>query len=140
MSKELSRTCSVERTIGCGGGGMNQPSNTRRVISAARRGQIIQRVIVDHWTIARAADAFDMPPRLVAIWVADYRRHGMASLRRAARGTVIAERLELWLLRPIAVMRRRISSSLRLLFVPPRPAAPAWMRAFKDNGRGGGSS
>jgi transposase-like protein len=120
---------------------MKQPSNTRRrLISAARRGQIIQRVIVDGWTIPRVADAFDMPPRLVELWVADYRRHGMASLRRAAPVTIIAECLELWLLRPIAGIRRRISSSLRLLFAPPPPAAPATLRAFKDDGRGGGSS
>jgi transposase-like protein len=119
---------------------MRHASNRRRDISAARRGQIVQRVIVEGWTIARAAAAFDTPPRLVEIWVAAYRRHGMASLRRAPRQTVIAERLELWLLRPFAAMLRRTSSGFRRLFVARRPAPPASMRAFKDDRRGGGSS
>ena len=119
---------------------MKHASNRGRDISAARRGQIVQRVIVEGWTIARAAAAFDTPPRLVEIWVAAYRRHGMASLRRAPRRTVIAERLELWLLRPVAAMLRRMSSGLRRLFAPQRHAPPASMRAFRDDRRGGGSS
>ena len=49
---------------------MKHSSNGRRAISAARRGHIVQHVIVDGWTIARTAAAFDMPPRLVEIWVA----------------------------------------------------------------------
>ena len=110
--------------------------NGRRPISPARRGQIVQRVIVDGWTIARTAAAFGTPPRLVEIWVAAYRRHGMASLRRAPRRTIIAERLELWLLRPVAA----ISMGLRRLFVRRRRAAAASMRAFDDDRRGGGSS
>jgi transposase-like protein len=119
---------------------MKQASNGRGAISATRRGQIVQRVIVDGWTIARAAAAFDTPPRLVQIWVAAYRRHGMASLRRAPRRTVAAERLELWLLRPMATIWRRIASGSRRLFVPSRQTPPASMRAFKDDHRGGGSS
>jgi transposase-like protein len=119
---------------------MKPASNARHPISAARRGQIVQRVLVDGWTIARAAAAFDAPPRLVEIWVAAYRRHGMASLRRAPRRTVIAERLALWLLRPIAAMRRRMSTGLRRFFVPRRHAAPASMRAVKDDRRGGAPS
>jgi transposase-like protein len=119
---------------------MKHSSNGGRAISAARRGQIVQRVIVDGWTIARAAAAFDTSPRLVEIWVAAYRRHGMASLRRAPRRTIAAESLELWLLRPIAAMLRRISGGLRRLFAPRRQAAPASMRAFKDDRRGDGSS
>ena len=119
---------------------MKHSSNGRRAISAARRGHIVQHVIVDGWTIARTAAAFDMPPRLVEIWVAAYRRHGMASLRRAPRRTVVAERLELVLFRPIAAIWRRVSSGSRRLFAPRRHAAPASMRAFKDDRRGGGSS
>jgi hypothetical protein len=118
---------------------MKHPSNGRRPISAARRGQIVQRVIVDGWTTARTAAAFGMPPRLVEIWVADYRRHGMASLRRAPRSTVIAEGLELWLLRPIAGIWRRIASGPRRLFAPRPHVAPAPMRTFQDDGRGGSS-
>jgi transposase-like protein len=118
---------------------MKHASNGRRAISAARRGQIVQRVIVDGWTIDRAAAAFDTPPRLVEIWVAAYRRHGMASLRRPPRRSVAAERLELWLLRPIAAMWRRVSSGARRLFAPRRHTAPASMRAFRDDRRGGSS-
>jgi len=119
---------------------MKHSSNRRRDISQARRGQIVQRVIVDRWPIARAAAAFDTPPRLVEIWVAAYRRHGMASLRRAPRRTIAAERLELWLLRPSVAMLRRVSLGLRRLLGSRQPAAPAPMRAFKDDRRGGGAS
>jgi hypothetical protein len=51
-----------------------------RDIAAARRGQIIQRVLVDGWSAAQAAEAFDIQERQVARWVAAYRRRGMASL------------------------------------------------------------
>jgi len=53
-----------------------------RGIAAARRGQIIQRVLVDGWSTAQAAAAFGLQERRIARWVADYRRHGMASLRQ----------------------------------------------------------
>jgi transposase-like protein len=119
---------------------MRLSSNRRRAISAARRGQIVQRVLVEGWTIDRAAAAFDTPPRLVEIWVAAYRRHGMASLRRPPRRTVAAERLELWLLRPTLTIWRRIAGASRRFFAPRRRAAPASMHAFKDDRRGGGSS
>jgi hypothetical protein len=51
-------------------------------IAAARRGQIIQRVLVDGWSTAQAAAVFGLQERRIARWVADYRRHGMASLRQ----------------------------------------------------------
>ena len=53
----------------------------QREIPAARRGHIVQRVLVDGWSPARAAQAFAIEERRVAAWVADYRRRGMASLR-----------------------------------------------------------
>jgi hypothetical protein len=53
-----------------------------REIAAAQRGQIIQRVLVDGWSAAQAAEAFDIQERQVMRWVADYRRHGMASLHQ----------------------------------------------------------
>jgi hypothetical protein len=109
----------------------------RRDIGPARRGLIVQRVIVDGWTIARAAAAFNTPPRLVEIWVAAYRRHGMASLRHAPRRTVAAKSLELWLLRPVTAMLRRMSSGLRPLFSARPHAAPASIRATEDDRRGG---
>ena len=53
----------------------------RRQIPGAKRGQIIQRVLVDGWSPAQAAQFFAVPERWVVSWVADYRRRGMASLR-----------------------------------------------------------
>jgi hypothetical protein len=50
-------------------------------IAAAQRGQIVQRVLVDGWSTAQAAAVFGLQERRIARWVADYRRHGMASLR-----------------------------------------------------------
>lgn len=47
----------------------------------ARRAQIIQRVLVDDWSPAEVAKSCGIEERQVTRWVADYRRHGMASLR-----------------------------------------------------------
>ncbi len=81
-----------------------------REIAAAQRGQIIQRMLVDGWSAAQAAEAFLIEERQIARWVADYRRHGMSSLHadyaaeslhhrwiRAWRG---------WLLRGFGGLRR----------------------------------
>jgi transposase-like protein len=114
---------------------MRHSSSGRHAIAAARRGQIVQRVIVDGWTTARTAAAFDMPRRLVEIWVADYRRHGMASLRRVPRRTVAAEIVELRLLRPVAAMLH----GLRRLFARRRRPAPISLRGSNDDRRGGSS-
>ena len=77
--------------------GMKKRSTEPVVLTPAQRGQIVQRVIVDGWTSAEAAAAVGVPERLVDAWVADYRRHGMASLRHVPRKTVAAEILRLWL-------------------------------------------
>ena len=53
-----------------------------RPLGAAERGRIVQKVMVEHWTPAEAAATFDLDERLVALWVAEYRRRGMASLRQ----------------------------------------------------------
>jgi transposase-like protein len=50
-------------------------------LTAATRGRIIQRVLVDGWSPAQAAAAFGVSERQVVRWVAAYRRHGMATLR-----------------------------------------------------------
>jgi hypothetical protein len=118
---------------------MRQSSSGRHRVTAVRRGQIVQRVIVDGWTTARAAAAFDMPRRLVEIWVADYRRHGMASLRRVPRRTVAAEIVELRLLRPVEALLRRMSRVVRRLFAPQRRAEPTSFRGSNDDRRGGSS-
>jgi transposase-like protein len=118
---------------------MKHSPSGRHAITAARRGQIVQRVIVDGWTTARTAAAFDMPPRLVEIWVADYRRHGMTSLRRVPRRTVAVAIIELRLLRPAAALWRRMSSGWRRFSGRRRRAEPVSLRGSKDEGRGGGS-
>lgn len=60
---------------------MSKASTDTRGLAAAERGQIIQRVLVDGWTPAQAGAPFGVDERLVAAWVAAYRRHGMATLR-----------------------------------------------------------
>ena len=57
-----------------------------RAIGVARRGQIIQRILVDGWTVGEAASVFEVGERQVARWVAAYRRDGMASLRDGLPG------------------------------------------------------
>ncbi|HEX5452244.1 MAG TPA: helix-turn-helix domain-containing protein [Stellaceae bacterium] len=60
---------------------MNRKCNNNSEISPARRGQIVQRVLVEGWSPARAGAAFGIAERQVHRWVAAYRRFGMASLR-----------------------------------------------------------
>ena len=79
----------------------NKAPPQRRIISTVRRGQIVQRVIVDGWTNDEVASTFGVPIRLVETWVADYRRHGMASLRQDARRTIGAEMVQLTVWRPL---------------------------------------
>jgi transposase len=68
-----------------------------REVSPAQRGQIIQRILVDGWTSARAADAFEVEEWRVSGWVAAYRRDGMASLRADQPGDGFTSRLNGWL-------------------------------------------
>jgi Homeodomain-like domain len=118
---------------------MRDSRSGRHGVTAARRGQIVQRVIVDGWTPTDAAAAFGMPRRLVEIWVADYRRHGMASLRRVPRRTIAAEIIELRLLRPVTAVLYRLSRGSRRLFTGPRRADAAPLRGSNDDRRGGSS-
>ncbi len=118
---------------------MKNDSAMRRTLTPAERGQIVQRVIVDGWTTARAAAAFRVRKRFVDAWVADYRRHGMASLRHQPRKSVVAEIVLLRFLRPGLVVFRRISSGLRRLFVREPRAEPLPLHRSNDESRGGGS-
>jgi hypothetical protein len=93
----------------------------------------VQRVLVDGWTSAKAAATFDVSERLVDIWVAEYRRHGMTSLRRAPSRTVIPEILQLAVSRPIRGAARRIASSLRRLLVRERLPQPLPLRRSNDD-------
>jgi transposase-like protein len=88
---------------------MDKLRSNRRAIAPAQRGYIIQRVLVDGWSIRQAAETFDLDERRIANWVAAYRRDGMTSLlrddirtepvhRRAWRGCAAAlQRVALWL-------------------------------------------
>src|SRR5690348_16412760 len=65
---------------------MRKASSNIRDLSAAKRGQIVQHVLVDGWSPAQAAAAHGVAERHVARWVAAYRRHGLASLRDDSAG------------------------------------------------------
>ena len=84
----------------------------RRAISVAQRGQIVQRVIVDGWTSGEVAAAFGVPRRLVEVWVSDFRRHGMASLRQEPGRTIASEIIRFTLWRPVRAMWRKVLGSL----------------------------
>jgi hypothetical protein len=62
---------------------MRKIETNTRGIAAVRRGQIIQRILVDGWSPAEAAALLGVEERQVVQWVAAYRRDGMASLRGA---------------------------------------------------------
>jgi transposase-like protein len=91
----------------------NNPALRRRTISIAQRGQIVQRVIVDGWTSVEVAAAFGVPRRLVDVWVADFRRYGMASLRQDAGRTVAGEMIHRTVSRPARAMLHKILTGLR---------------------------
>ena len=111
----------------------------RRTLTTAQRGQIVQRVIVDGWSSARAAAAFGVPERLVDAWVADYRRHGMASLRHKSGRTVVAEIIRLRVALPLEAVCRGIRTRLRGVFAHDRRAPPLPLYRSNDDGRGSAS-
>jgi transposase-like protein len=113
--------------------GRSPPPNA---LTTAQRGQIVQRVIVEGWTTADAAAAAGVPERLVAAWVADYRRHGMASLRHRPGKSVAAEIVQLRLLLPVCLALRGIAATLfRLRAGGGRTAPPAPIRGRPDDRR-----
>src|SRR5271169_2700087 len=118
--------------------GMKKRSTQPVTLTPAQRGQIVQRIIVDGWTSAEAAAAAGVPERLVDAWVADYRRHGMASLRHIPRKTVAAEILRLWLGRPVHAVSRTVSTGLRRLSARQQPTSPSSLDGLNDDRRGGG--
>jgi transposase-like protein len=119
--------------------GMRKRSTESVALTPAQRGQIVQRVIVDGWTSAEVAAAVGAPERLVDAWVADYRRHGMASLRHVPRKTVAAEILRLWFGRPVRAVSRTVSIGLHRLFARQQPTSPSSLDRLNDDRRGGGS-
>lgn len=116
---------------------MKKSSATRPTLTPARRGRIVQCVIVDGWTSAEAAAAFGLRERVVAAWVADYRRYGMASLRDTPRTTVAAELVRLRLLRPLRLVVRGVSGVVYWLVAHQRPLAPSQLHRSQNDRRGG---
>ena len=92
---------------------MSTAPNRSRAITTARRALIIQRVLVDGWSSAEAAAALGVSQRLVDVWVTDYRRHGMASLRRPAGESLAGEIVQLTISQPVRGLASRIASGLR---------------------------
>jgi hypothetical protein len=111
---------------------MRNVSFGSHTITVPRRALIIQRVLVDGWTSAKVAAAFGVLEPQVAAWVADYRRYGMTSLRRAASETLTAKILR----RPISWPVRvglRMASGFRRLFVAEPASQPLPLRRSKDD-------
>jgi transposase-like protein len=114
---------------------MKTASARPRTIPLARKALIVQRVLVDKWTIAETAAAFDVSERQVKDWVADFRRSGMTSLRRASgktRATQIVHRV-MWL--PVRGITFRAANRLRRLLVRERLQEPLLLRRFNDDRR-----
>jgi transposase-like protein len=106
----------------------------RRTISVAQRGQIVQRVLVDGWTSIEAAAAFGVPKRIVEVWVIDFRRHGMASLRQDRGRTLASEMLRFTVWRPVRVMWRKLLISLRGSLAPEPLVQPLPLRHSNHDG------
>ena len=107
---------------------MSRVSSSIRDITPARRGQIVQHVIVDGWSPAQAAAAYGVAERQVARWVAAYRRHGMASLRDEATASPLRWR------RQLRALAARISAAL-YGGVGARPAGCVTLRRQSDRDR-----
>jgi hypothetical protein len=114
---------------------MKSASPQLRTIPLARRGLIIQRVLVDRWTSAEAAAAFDVSERQVDTWVAEFRRYGMKSLRRTPSKMLPVEIVHLTISRPVRGIVSRIASGLRRLFLRERLPQPLPLQRFYDDRR-----
>ena len=106
-------------------------------ITVPRRALIIQRVLVDGWTSAEVAATFGVSERQVNAWVADYRRHGMASLHQEAGETLTAKIIRQTVSRPVREAAFRMASVLRRLLATEPPPQPLPPRRSKDDRIGG---
>jgi transposase-like protein len=113
---------------------MKNTEAPRRTISVAQRGQIVQRVIVDGWTSVEAAAAFGVPRRIVEVWVNDFRRHGMASLRQDPGRTLATEVIRFTVWRPVRAMWRKILIGLRGSLAPEPLVQPLPLRHSNKDG------
>jgi transposase-like protein len=102
-------------------------------ITVPRRALIVQRVLVDRWTSAKVAASFGVLECQVDAWVADYRRHGMTSLRRAATQTLAARIVQLTIARPVRQIAFRMARGFRRHFVPEPLSRPLPLRRSNDD-------
>jgi hypothetical protein len=105
-----------------------------RTISVAQRGQIVQRVLVDGWTSIEVAAAFGVPRRIVEVWVNDFRRHGMASLRQDCGRTIAAEMVRSTVCRPVLAMWRKLLIGLHGSIAPEPLVQPLPLRHSNKDG------
>jgi transposase-like protein len=105
-------------------------------MTVAQRALIVQRVIVDGWSSARASANFGVSEHLIDVWVAEFRRHGMRSLRRTPGKTLPAEIVHLTISRPLRGIASRVASGLRRLLVRERLPEPLPLQRFYDDRRG----
>jgi transposase-like protein len=106
-------------------------------ITLARRALLVQRVLVDGWTSAKAAAAFGVSERQIEVWVAEFRRYGMTSLRREPGKTFAAEMAHVTILQPLRGIASKIASGLRRLLLRKRLPPPLPLQRFNDNHRSG---
>ncbi|MBV9829688.1 MAG: helix-turn-helix domain-containing protein [Alphaproteobacteria bacterium] len=103
---------------------MHKISVRQREISAATRGQIIQRVLVDGWSPSHAAQFLGIDERRVKRWVRQFRRQGMASLRGDLAAEKLPRRWVAWLRSRAA----RLVAGLRSEARKPQPASCVVLR------------
>ena len=113
----------------------NAPAQ-RCTITVARRALIVQRILVDGWTSAEAAAAFGISEREVDLWVADFRRSGMTSLRRAPAKTLASHIVPLMISQPVRGIALRIASTLRRLLLREQRSEPLSLQRLNDDRRG----
>ena len=99
---------------------MDSASNRSRAITTARRALIVQRVLVDGWSSAEAAAAVGVSQRLVDVWVTDYRRRGMTSLRHPVDESLVGEFVQRTISQPVRALASRIASGARRFFLRDR--------------------
>jgi transposase-like protein len=106
----------------------------RRTITVAQRGQIVQRVLVDGWTSVEVAAAFGVSVRIVEVWVTDFRRHGMVSLRRDPGRTIAAQMIRSTVWRPVRALWRKLLIGLRGSLAPEPLVQPLPLRHSNKDG------
>ena len=112
---------------------MDTAPNQSRAITTARRALIVQRVLVDGWSSAEAAAAVGISERLVDVWVTDYRRHGMTSLRHPVGESLAGEFIQRTISQPVRALASRMASGLRRFFGHDRIPERLPLRRLNDD-------